>query len=643
MHHPAPARAGRAAIAVFALLLGIYLLTTGGHPYAVDEEMMLSLTESMALRHSFALNTGSPPVYSTYGPAQSIAALPFYAAGHALGALWPAEAGPWLIRLAISWFNPCVTAAVAALVVLAACELGYSRRAAVGAALLYGLGTMAWPHSKTFFAEPLTALVLFGSLTLALAARRGPRALALLAASGLLGGLAAAIKIQAGMGLPLIGLLVLADAVRARRWHAGALRCAAWGAGALVALGLLGWYQYALFGSPLRSGYGDIGGGFTTPFWRGFSGQLWSPGRGILWYAPPLALAPLGMWLMRRRHADVALLCGAMFMAQVLFYAAWWAWEGAGAWGPRFLNVALPFAALPLAAFLAELGARRWRRLALALTVAVALPVQAAGVLVNLNNYFSLTHSDKVSAANVGDSAILIHWGLIADRAGRLYDRFLAPASVALRSGFSYSEGEPTPVPGSRWGTNDEQRPQLPRWTLERAELAVRPTGGPVALLLRLSSCAAPQEVRVRLLLDGREVVGEHAPCPARAYRLSLPDRASTLEIASTTWDPVDFGGKRDEHLGVQVLAVQATAGGQPLALRGDPFAIPPMPNDVTAARYWMTDHRYAHWDFWWWYMAHTRYPALPNAALAAAWLAAALGLCGWGAARLRGIFRDND
>jgi hypothetical protein len=63
-------RSSRAA-AIFAALLGAYLLTTGGHFYAVDEEQMYGLTSAIATRGPLSLNApalGEPPVYSTYGP-----------------------------------------------------------------------------------------------------------------------------------------------------------------------------------------------------------------------------------------------------------------------------------------------------------------------------------------------------------------------------------------------------------------------------------------------------------------------------------------------------------------------------------------------------------------------------------------------
>ena len=40
-------RPQRTAAAIFAMLLGVYLLTTGGHLYAIDEEMMYDLSEAI--------------------------------------------------------------------------------------------------------------------------------------------------------------------------------------------------------------------------------------------------------------------------------------------------------------------------------------------------------------------------------------------------------------------------------------------------------------------------------------------------------------------------------------------------------------------------------------------------------------------
>ena len=629
--------AARPALAVFALLFGIYLLTTGGHLYAIDEETMFAATESLSLHGTFVIGgSNDAPAYSRYGPGQSIAAVPFYLVGRGLAAFWPADAYEWLTRVAVSWFNPMVTAGVAALLVQAVAQLGYSRRTAVATAMLYGLGTMAWPHSKTFFAEPLTTLVVFTSFVLILRAttiqmlpanacpiemtRTPPtsRMLTGLFLAGVLAGTAPTVKIQAGIVLPILGLYLLARlAANRRAWHEGIIAAAVWGAGAFVPLVLLGAYQYVLFGNALQTGYGAESGGFTTPFWEGFNGQLWSPGRGIIWYAPITLLFPVGLWLLRRSHRAVAVLCAAFFMAHILFYATWWAWDGAGAWGPRFLNVTLPFVVLPLAAFLETVRRYPLRRFALILLLAVTLPVQLAGLLINLNSFFSLTRGQAPNYYQVADSAIVGHWRLTLDYAGRLYNRYFAPETVALRSGFSYSEG----------GVQS-----LPRWTHDVAEIGLRSgSAEPVTLLLVLNSCSAAVPVRVGIALDGHLVVPPYAVCPARQYHVLVPAGNNRLTLSATPWNPAQSGSERDETLGVWLGSLQATVDGRLLTVRGD--QIPPtlMPKGHNTIRYWMSDHRIAHWDFWWWYMQHTPYPVSYLLALAAVWLAVAFGAIGYG------------
>lgn len=164
MSHTTAARAAGIAL----LLLGLYLLTASGHLYAIDEVQMYGLTEAIGARGTLALNDpgpDEPPIYSTYGPGQSLAALPLYWLGDGAGRLLPPEARPWLRSAAALWLNPLVTAAIAGMVYLGGRRVA-AHRPALLAALAYGLGTTAWPHAKTLFAEPLNALLWLGAFLL---------------------------------------------------------------------------------------------------------------------------------------------------------------------------------------------------------------------------------------------------------------------------------------------------------------------------------------------------------------------------------------------------------------------------------------------------------------------------------------------
>jgi hypothetical protein len=638
-------RLRRAALAIFAFLAGVYLLTASGHNYVSDEEKLFGVTEGLARRGSFALlpdEPGGPPVYSPYGPAQSIAAIPLYLLARATAAFFPPPAYDWLARAIVGCFNAFTTASIGALLVLAVARLGYGRRAAIGTGLIYGLATMAWPHSKTFFSEPLTGLLLFGAFTAVLYAGQHP---GMWLFSGLLAGLALAAKIQAGLALPVIGVYVLLVAMHESRTGASAplwrssfwgtarrasLFLLAWGFGAAGALALLGMYQWALFGSPLRSGYGgDIGSVLRNNMWRGAANLLWSSGKGILWYAPPLLLLPAGLLLLARRHWPVVLLCLGLLISHLLFYGRVLFWHGDAAWGPRYLNIVLPFLVLPLAALINRINLVAkppLLRAALAACLLLAVPVQIGGLAINFATYINNSAQEE-RYHNPAYSPIVGHLAFAARQLHELYTIHVAPASIALLRGFSYSEGD------------RDRGEQTPRWTLPEAAVGVRPPAGqPVVVELGLSACRShPLEPGSITLRAGAAAFPVGSPCPPRVYRLLLPSRGATLTITTGGWDPRAVGIARAAPLGVLLTRLEARAGGRSLAVHGALVPVSPVPSGYRPLIEWTSDYRYGHWDFWWWYLAHSGMPTMPGLVFGLAWLTLALGLIVWGAIGLAG------
>jgi hypothetical protein len=645
-HPPAPLRR-RTALALFALLAGIYLLTASGHTYAIDEELMFGVAESLALRGSFALGTGDSNDYSAYSPGQSVAAAPLVLLGHTLALLLEPNATAWVVRAVALWLNPLVTAAIAALLYLAAARLGYGQRAAIGTALIYGLATLAWPHSKTLFSEPLTALCLFGAFVAALYALPPPGAAGtarrgLLLLAGVLAGLAPAVKIQAALLGPLLALHVALLIWRVARQHAPGQRVRraaelllTWGAGAALALGGLALFQWTLYGNPLESAYGSneraLQTLFTKNLWAGLYGLLLSPGKGLVWYALPLLLWPLAFVQFWRRSWLAALACGLIVAAQVGFYARVSFWHGDGAWGPRYLNIVLPFVVLPLAAYLAGLRGWRtpWRSGALLLLLLAMVPVQVGGLAINLNMYVARSEG-SVRYYQPQHAPQVWHIRLVAEQLEQLYARHLAGERVVLLRGFAYSEGQRS------------QGEQVPRWTLPRAEIALRP---PPAEHMRLTAvldgCRPPPlpPAEVRLALDATPLAGSTTPCPARVYHLLLPGHTTTLQLTSSGWEPQAAGiNREDGPLGVLLRDLEAQAGGADLAIRGQLVPPPPLPEGAgpVTIREWVSDYRYGHWDFWWWYLAQSGFAAEGRALLAGLWLALAGALLAGGAWGLR-------
>jgi hypothetical protein len=186
---------------------------------------------------------------------------------------------------------------------------------------------------------------------------------------------------------------------------------------------------------------------------------------------------------------------------------------------------------------------------------------------------------------------------------------------------------------------NTEGAGQLPRWALPQAQVIVRP---PPARLMRieldLTSCwMEPDPQQLTIWLDGLPLVRNTIACPARRYHLLLPARRTVLNLQTTGWRPAEFGIEKAGELGVYLNKLSVSADGTLLPVYGYRLPITPMPESSSAQRRWAGDHRYGHWDFWWWYLYHSGWPVQANMLFAALWLALALGSLGMSVLMLRG------
>lgn len=151
-----------------------------------------------------------------------------------------------------------------------------------------------------------------------------------------------------------------------------------------VALLITGWYDIARLGSWLNNGHAhDPQTRAITPLWYGLVGILASPGKGLLFFAPPFLLALLGWkkFLGEQPALGLSVVSGAA--AYVLFVSRLANWSGAEAWGPRFLVPTFALVMLPLPGLLS--GWSRFSRIAKAWVLVLCaggLAVQIAGASV---------------------------------------------------------------------------------------------------------------------------------------------------------------------------------------------------------------------------------------------------------------------
>lgn len=239
--------------------------------------------------------------------------------------------------------------------------LGASRGAAAFAAVVFGLATPAWCYATLFFGHALASACILTAFAAAVELRQdgSPRRHWFLAlAVGLAGGWATITEFPTAIPAVIIGLLALVHV-----WPGGSVR--RWpviigiSLGALACLAVLGLYNAAAFGSPFSIAYthhenfpGMKQGflGITYPkidvLWELLFGRF----RGLLYFAPVLAFAPVGVVRLIRdpKSRRFGLALTAIVTYYLLFNASYFYWTGGWSYGPRHMAPALAFLSLSL-------------------------------------------------------------------------------------------------------------------------------------------------------------------------------------------------------------------------------------------------------------------------------------------------------
>ncbi|MDQ7029589.1 MAG: hypothetical protein Q9O62_07330 [Ardenticatenia bacterium] len=314
-------------------------------------------------------------LYSRKGFGTTAAILPLVAAAFSLPGVGPVHAA--------LLYGPLLLALSGLLLVLAIVRAWprLSPHKVFLLVIIWGLGSPAWAYTKTLFSEPLVALATIGALERLVAVEQAQdeqaRGQALL---GVGGWLALGILARAAHIVVVLPFGVAVGLILVRRAGFGGEGPLTWSelvrSGARLGLPVVlsglavFWYNWARFGHPLITGYLESEA-FTGIWWQGILGQLLSPGRGLIWYAPwTVLLLGRARAAWHRWPATTVAAIGSA-VVYVLLYGKWYMWHGGFAWGPRFLVPTLPL----LAWLVAPATARRDRML---------LALGAMGVAVNL-------------------------------------------------------------------------------------------------------------------------------------------------------------------------------------------------------------------------------------------------------------------
>ncbi len=419
---------GLIAAALAGLLFCVFVLTASLTFISDDELYIFDATESLARHTSTALSETADlnwPGEAQVEPMMPLLAAPIY---------WLANQFEGIGNVhATLLFNALLTALCGALVYFYARRLGYERQTALVGGLAFGLATIAWPYTKTYFRETLHMATLFATayslLSFRIAfARHSRSAWGWLIASVILAVVSLFAKESALYGLPVL-LLIFVPAIPdlrqdRRAWLRIGLALVATVVIALIALTISGYY----FGGgrfEVLARLGQIQENLVVAQ-QGIVGFLFSPGKSLFLFSPPLLLALAAPFVGERSRRFDASWPLILLAVSVVIYALvrgglWW---GGTNWGPRYMVPMTPFlilGALPVI----ELALRSQNILAkvgLALLILAGMAVQIGAVSVDLRDYY-----DAIAPVQPGApwtiglwdpyySAITTHWRLMFNK-----------------------------------------------------------------------------------------------------------------------------------------------------------------------------------------------------------------------------------
>jgi Dolichyl-phosphate-mannose-protein mannosyltransferase len=380
----------------------LYLLTFSSL-VSIDARVRYAVTQNLvekadlATEESLGIPGKDGRYYSWFGLGQSLLAVPFYLFGKYVG-------NP---VAAVVMINPFVSALTCVIIFRFCSVLGYSQRASLAAALLYGLGTFAWPYAKMEQEAPVTTflglLCFYWSF---LYVKRGLPKYLIFSSVSL--GMAVLTRLTSFMVVFPIILYLFLSRIGESVDRTTALKfffkdCLIFFLVMTPFAAIILWYNDYRFGSIYETGYQLYArlAGFQsfslTYLVDGLLGFLLSPNKSFFLYSPVALLFFFAISGFYRRHTHMATGFLSAMLCYLLFYSSYRFWHGDWAWGPRYLLDITPLLLIPVAHLI---DGPKWKtsyfmRWVVYGVVGTSLAVQLIGVSVHPNRYFFDLHFNQ--------------------------------------------------------------------------------------------------------------------------------------------------------------------------------------------------------------------------------------------------------
>ncbi|GEM_PF-2820464 len=342
---------------------------------------------------------------------------------------------------------PFQSALIALIVFWTAIEV-WRFRTGLALAMVYAWATMAWPYSKMGMETGLTFATAIAFWGLVREAEHPDRGGYLLLALGL------ALMLLTKVHGPLVVLMFIVSVLMMwRAWQLrrpGALESITVASLLVLGVCLYFWgnvvhHERWLFNPSY--GFADELRAPRSYFWNAL-GLLISPGKGLVFYNPPLLLGLLGFGRFIRWRRWYLWPLGLVVLPQILFHAYFRTWADE-TWGPRRLLNLLPVLILPVGVVFEGVPVGRMTRRMLNWgLIGAGVTLQLLAVSMNYAAYTrALTPAGLASEQNFAWNPGLTHYRFQAWLFASSVSRWRGEGSLALTIGPEYLDWNAPPEP----------------------------------------------------------------------------------------------------------------------------------------------------------------------------------------------------
>lgn len=357
--------------AIFFFFAALFCMIAGEHYleplYSIDDRLHISTAVSLATDFSLHFEPVHGLTATKFGILTPLVILPFFLFGIVVSALFRLSgvADNTVITYLVYVNSAFITAVMLAVFYRFSRLLKYPRKTAIYATFVLGIATCVMPYSKYISPAPLVTLLTLLSWMWVVKWQKFGKT-SHLTGAGVWFGLSLLARLDNLALLPVALLAILYVHLREdiekrniilKQIFSGAFirKCVTFLVPVFAALGIHFIIEYLKYrGEP--SGYS--GEAFTTNLFTGMYGLLFSAGRGLFIYSPPLVATALVFPKFARRHRLAAFLVIGTLFVKLFVFGKWWGWHGGAVWGSRFLLPLVPLGCLAL-----NEGFLRWRRL----------------------------------------------------------------------------------------------------------------------------------------------------------------------------------------------------------------------------------------------------------------------------------------